>query len=370
MARILYGVAGEGFGHSSRSMLIGRRLLDAGHEVLFAASQKALGYLSGYFPGRVRPVYGLHFIYQQGTIRPVQTVWSNLAGYPRGAGINRQLFDREVRRYAPDVVLSDFEPFSAWWAWRNQVPCITVDHEHMLTACRLESVPKHRIDRFWAVMITRGYHPWADAYVILNFFQTPLINSRAVPAPPVVREIVRQVCPWQGDYMTVYTTDVSPEIRRSLCDMLRRFPRRRFHIYGFDAEENEGNLYFKKTSTEGFIRDLAGCRAVVATAGFSLLSECLYFRKKMMLFPIRGQYEQIINAYYIQKAGWGRWAREWDSQEIEQFLQSLDHPSASDDSMILWPDNEGFFRILEQTFTRIGLNILLSGSTPSFAKQA
>ena len=32
MARIIYGVAGEGFGHSSRSHLIGQRLIDAGHD--------------------------------------------------------------------------------------------------------------------------------------------------------------------------------------------------------------------------------------------------------------------------------------------------------------------------------------------------
>ena len=30
MAKILYGVAGEGFGHSSRSELIGKRLVEAG----------------------------------------------------------------------------------------------------------------------------------------------------------------------------------------------------------------------------------------------------------------------------------------------------------------------------------------------------
>lgn len=39
MAKILYGVAGEGFGHSSRSELFGRRLIEAGHEVMFAASR-------------------------------------------------------------------------------------------------------------------------------------------------------------------------------------------------------------------------------------------------------------------------------------------------------------------------------------------
>ena len=37
MAKIIYGVAGEGFGHSSRSHLIGQRLLDAGNDVIGAS---------------------------------------------------------------------------------------------------------------------------------------------------------------------------------------------------------------------------------------------------------------------------------------------------------------------------------------------
>ena len=48
MAKILYGVAGEGFGHSSRSHLTAQRLIDAGHEVMFAASNKSYKYLEKY----------------------------------------------------------------------------------------------------------------------------------------------------------------------------------------------------------------------------------------------------------------------------------------------------------------------------------
>ena len=44
MARIIYGVAGKGFGHSSRSHLIGQRLLAAVHEVMFIGYHKSLTY--------------------------------------------------------------------------------------------------------------------------------------------------------------------------------------------------------------------------------------------------------------------------------------------------------------------------------------
>ncbi len=53
MAKIIYAVAGEGFGHSSRSHLIGQRLIDAGHDCVFVGSQKSLLYLKQYFGERV-----------------------------------------------------------------------------------------------------------------------------------------------------------------------------------------------------------------------------------------------------------------------------------------------------------------------------
>ncbi len=59
MAKIIYAVAGEGFGHASRAHLIGQRFLDAGHEVLFAASLRALQYLRQYYGDRVQEIFGL-----------------------------------------------------------------------------------------------------------------------------------------------------------------------------------------------------------------------------------------------------------------------------------------------------------------------
>ena len=41
MAKIIYGVAGEDFVHSGHAHLIWRRLIDAGHDVIFAASEKS-----------------------------------------------------------------------------------------------------------------------------------------------------------------------------------------------------------------------------------------------------------------------------------------------------------------------------------------
>ena len=68
----------------------------------------------------------------------------------------------------PVTVISDFEPFSAWWAWRKNVPFISIDHEHMLTLCKLEHPVQNWFSRLTASVITECHYIGAVAYVIIR----------------------------------------------------------------------------------------------------------------------------------------------------------------------------------------------------------
>src|SRR6185369_12152091 len=48
----------------------------------------------------------------------------------------------------------------------------------------------------------------------------------------------------------------------------------------------------KKRSLDGFLRDLSGAKAVIANAGFSLISEGLYLDKPYLAIPVKNQFEQ------------------------------------------------------------------------------
>lgn len=359
MAKILYGVAGEGFGHSSRSELLGQHLIDAGHEVIFAASRKSFNYLQPTFNGRVKQVHGLSFYYQNGHVRPVRTVLQNLRDYRRGIGVNRRFFSTIEKEFEPDLVISDFEPFSAWWAWRNQVPCVSVDHEHFLSCCQFKIEKSSRRERLLAKVVMQGYHTFADAYLILNFFKAPLINKNSQVIPPVVRKAVLRVRPEKGEHLLVYSTDSGEKMRKHLVDVISQHTEHRFYIYGFNQETENGNCVFKKTSTGTFLNDLATCRGVVATAGFSLLSECLHFRKPMLLLPLRNQYEQIVNACYVEKLGMGMKAENLTTQTLQEFLDRIetyrfDHPLA------ILPNNTENLRLLSRRIANLGIDLGLS----------
>ncbi len=351
MARIIYAVAGEGFGHSSRSHLIGQRLLDSGHDVMFAGSQKSLVYLRENFgTDRVHEVYGLRFAFTGDRIDKSATVRTNIVKYPGGIKKNHRLYKNHYKPFEPHLVISDFEPFSAWWAWRKRIPYISIDHEHVLSHCILDKVENNWFPRLTAWAITRFYYFGAFTYLMVNFFKAPTKSDSAVVVPPIVRPAVKNLTTTTNNHLILYFTNM-PQ-RDYLVETLKNFPNYNFFIYGYDEHFERGNCISKKRSTEGFLNDLASCKGIVASAGFSLISECMYLRKPMLLIPVTGQYEQIINAHYIDKLGIGIQGKKVDEETIGRFIETIEHPKPKDDK-ILWPDNEGFFRQFQKVLHKL-----------------
>jgi uncharacterized protein (TIGR00661 family) len=349
-------VAGEGFGHSSRSHLIGQHLIDAGHEVIFVASRKSLTYLRRHFGANVHEVFGLCLVYQNRSLSPLGTVTANLARFLGHRNLNQELYSRVIEPFAPSLVISDFEPFSAWWARRHGVPFVSINHQDLLTMCKLEHPPGQRLARVNAQLVTRCHHVGAAACIILNFFQSPLKHALGVLVPPVVRPAAHSFATTCDEHILVYSTDSTWKSR--LLTILSAYPTQQFRIYGFNESERIANCTLLRTSTASFLQDLASCRGVIATAGFSLISECLHFRKKMLLLPIHGQYEQIINAFYAEKLGLALHCERFDAATVGEYLEVLDEP-VTEHPDILWPDNEALFSTLQRT---------LAAVCPSFEK--
>jgi uncharacterized protein (TIGR00661 family) len=61
----------------------------------------------------------------------------------------------------------------------------------------------------------------------------------------------------------------------------------------------------------------------MATAGFTLLTEALYLRKPYLALPMRGQFEQEINAFLLARLNYGKTIRRVSSQAIGDFLYHL-----------------------------------------------
>src|SRR5690606_34760348 len=97
-----------------------------------------------------------------------------------------------------------------------------------------------------------------------------------------------------------------------------------------EAEQVEGNLRYRPFAEQTFVEDLASARAVLASAGFTLMGEAVYLHKPMMAMPLEKQFEQILNARYLEREGYGMSAESRDQiRDLGAFLERLDEYSAN-----------------------------------------
>ena len=124
----------------------------------------------------------------------------------------------------------------------------------------------------------------------------------------------------------------------------------RFIAYGFGREGESGNILYKKPSVDGFFADLTSARAIVANSGFSLVTEALHLGKPYLAVPVSHQFEQIFNAYWLEKSGYGAYWEELNKERVDSFLYNLPHYQ---DALKKYP-RQGNAALLEKLDSLIG----------------
>ena len=69
---------------------------------------------------------------------------------------------------------------------------------------------------------------------------------------------------------------------------------------------------------------MENAKAVITNGGFTLISEALHLKKPIYSNPIRGQFEQTMNAIYLEKLGYGTYDEDIKKESIISFLNNLD----------------------------------------------
>jgi uncharacterized protein (TIGR00661 family) len=316
MANILYGVNGEGSGHSSRAREVITHLEARGHRVYVASFDRGYTNLKNDFD--VTEIDGLRLAYVENRVRYRKTVLRNLLHVPKTARAVRTL-EKKAADWKLDLVITDYEPISCHVGHKLKLPIIAIDNQHLLTDAEITYPRECRKEAAAAKLVTRAMTPRADAYLVISFFEARLKKKTTFLFPPILREQVLRTQPSQRDFVLVYVTSDAGDILPVLQTV-----RQKFVCYGFSRDGQDGNLEFRKPSLDGFLRDLANCRAIVANAGFSLISEALYLGKPYLAWPVKRQFEQVFNAYYIGQTGYGAYWDDLNKERVESFLFNLD----------------------------------------------
>ncbi len=316
MANILYGISGEGSGHSSRAMEIARYLLGKGHKVKMLSYARGYKNLAPYFD--VEEIFGLCFYHKNNKVKYLPTVVKNFLK-SKDAALSLKKTLKITKEFKPDLIFTDFEPISAIVAKTKRLPLISIGNQHRITRLKIGYPMKYRRDANIAKSIIRMMIIKANAYLVTSFSDYKIVRRNTSIFPPILRREILETRPEKKDYILIYATFGFEELIPILKNINKKFI-----IYGFNISKSEDNLIFKKHSQEGFIEDLSNCEAIIANAGFTLISEALYLNKPYLAIPIAGHFEQVLNAHTLKEMGCGDYHLNLTKEIIESFLANLD----------------------------------------------
>lgn len=282
--KILYAIQGTGNGHLCRAMDVVpclKKIADV--DILLSGTQADIQ-----LPFEVKyRLKGLSFIFgKSGGV----DLWKTF--------IHSQfrLFIKEVNACPVndyDLVINDFEPVSAWACSLKDKYCISLSHQ---AAAIHDMAPKsEEVDRL-GKFILKHYAPSNETYGFHFKSYAPNFYT------PIIRKQIRdQKISNQGHY-TVYLPSYDDHL---LIKYLSRFPEVKWDVYSKHNKGviSEGNIRIQPIDNESFVESMASSEGVLCGAGFETPAEALFLKKKLLVIPMKNQYEQHLNAAALEELG-------------------------------------------------------------------
>lgn len=321
--KILYGVPGEGMGHATRTKVIVSHLIEKGHDIKIVSSDRAFSFLNEAFPGKAYAIEGLHFAFKKGKVSKSGTFTLNLKNLPKTLLKNSEQYLFLDENFSPDIIISDFESFTFFFAKTHNIPFISIDNMQVMDRCKLdiEISNAEKSNYRLAKNIVKSKVPGAEQYFISSFFEAEISKENTQLVPPIIRHSIQEAKIKNGNHILVYQ---SSGAGKKLIDILKKLNKEKFIVYGYNVEEEHENVQLKKFSETEFIKYFATSKAVIANGGFSFISEAIYLKKPIYSFPLEGQFEQYMNAAYIEKCGYGRHFNKMKEDNLKAFLYDLE----------------------------------------------
>ncbi len=281
--KILYAIQGTGNGHISRAREIVPLLQAHGDLDILISGTQADVKLAQEIKYQL---HGFSFVFgKRGGVDHFKT-WQNM---------NLLRFKSDMGKIPLkdyNLIINDFEPVTAWACKAQKIPSVSLSHQ---ASFKSKKVPRPKtID--WGKLILSHYAPTTH-HVGFHFERyDDYIYT------PVIRSEIRDLTPTNLGHYTVYLPAIADI---SLVRLLQRFPHVKWEVFskhttlGYRID----NIIVEPIHNENFNRSLATCEGLFTGGGFEGPAEALFLGKKLLVAPMKFQYEQQCNAYALKQLG-------------------------------------------------------------------
>ncbi len=281
---ILYAIQGTGNGHLSRAVDIIPELKKYGSLDLFVSGAQAEVKLP--YPVKYKSK-GLSFYFgKSGGINFFKTFQKNSS-----KELMREINNFPVEKY--DLIVNDFEPITAWAARKKEVPIISLSHQSALLS---KKSPRPKFIDPFGEWLLKNYAP-VKKYVGFHFegYDKNIFT-------PVIRLAIREAKISNQGHYTVYLPAYDD---KKLVQRLMKGPKVRWHIFSKHTTTpyHVGRISVYPVSGIDFVESVVTSAGVLCGAGFETPAEVLHMNKKLVVVPMKNQYEQHCNAAALRKLG-------------------------------------------------------------------
>lgn len=200
----------------------------------------------------------------------------------------KDVYHLPVKNY--DLVISDVEPISAWACKLRNKKCLELSHQICLSSPKTPKVKGWHYGSLFLKYYTPRTHKIGFHFKKYDdFIYTP-----------VIRKEVRNLTPKTKNHFTVYLPAYSDEF---IFEQIKDFDSFEWHVFSKNSKESyqKDNVIFKKINSEQFLKSLESCKGLLSGGGFEGPSEALFLKKKLIVVPMKNQYEQLCNAKALEE---------------------------------------------------------------------
>lgn len=364
--KILYGICGIGNGHTNRQLPLIEHFARKSRMMIFGYGESYAHFSTKFQSSDSIHVEEVAVPFYVGNHEGID--FEATANHP----LNRSRDFHRVNTHAlakaqnflgkPDLVITDYEPVSAQYAYTHNAPLVTIDQQSKYLCGDFPELKGHSCRDEIARLLM--FFPQADARIACSFFQVPPKENPDADVllyPPILKESIAEL---RGDtvrkmnsvlvYISSQQEFIQPqeEIVR-ICAAQRDAT---FHIFarGITQKTGEGeNVQTYEHGDPHFERVFSECGGIVSTAGHTLLSEAMHAGIPVYTVPLP-LYEQQMNAEVIDKHGFGVSHPRIDEDRLEDFVGRLPQftKAIRDDKKVLLrgPSQQSIIQYLAQRF--------------------
>jgi uncharacterized protein (TIGR00661 family) len=337
--KYLFLVQGEGRGHMTQAIELGRILVKFGHEVVHtfigaSKRRKIPDYFYEQIPSEIETIRSPNFILDKDN--KSLNLWKSITFNSKFLGAYKKSLDRvhqKVKQTQPDAIIN-FYDFIGGFYFRfyrpKNVKHVCIGRQFLTLHPDYLFAPDREVEKKLFLLNNKLTSQRCDKYLALSFRPyEPRRSGNMTVMPPLIKHETRQAHAVQEDFILGYM--VNDGYAEDVIAQHKNFPQLELHCF-WDRKNMpltyspHEHLTFHQIDNQLFTDYMQRCKGYISTAGFESICEAMYLGKPTLMIPVEGQYEQACNAIDGEISGAGKGASSFNISELLDVIDNYKTP--------------------------------------------